>query len=218
MMTRRLFVAAAPIALSGQEERQWLEVTLQRRSRTGWQNIEPGLILNQGDMVRFRFKASFPGFVYVVNYGTSGTSTLLFPTVDTGQQNRVEPEKDYMVPSTAQTSFRISGPPGHDIVYWIVSPVALADEQAQSIVRPQRDYKPPRITPRCDDSHLRARGDCVDSSAGPRAVADAGSLPASLSTLTPRELVIVQNETRTRVSAAASFTRPFIYEYRLPHK
>lgn len=217
-MTRRTFLALTPLAASGQEERQWLEVTLERRNPKGaWQTIEPGLILGSGDLVRFRFRASFPGFVYVVNYGTSGTSTLLYPTVETGRENRVQPETDYLVPAT-QTSFRVTGPAGHDIVYWIVSPVPLADEQAQRIVRPQRDYRPPKLIPRCDDAFLRARGDCVDTTAGPRSVADEKSLPPALNKLTPRELTIVQTDTKTRVSAASSFTRPFLYEYRLPHK
>jgi len=218
-MTRRTFLALAPLAAAAQDDRQWLEVVLERKDPSrGWRKIEPGLILDSGDLVRFRFRASFPGYAYVVNYGTSGTSTLLFPTARTGRENQVQAGKEYMVPANAETSFRVAGPPGHDIVYWIVSPIPLGEEQARRIVDPQRDFTPPKLVPRCDSAFLRARGECVDSSGGPRSVAEGGPLPPALSNLAPRELTIVQTDTRTRVSARTSHSRPFFYEYRLPHK
>ena len=59
-----------------------------------------------------------------MNQGTAGTYELLFPRTDTGSDNRVEAGKEYVVPAT-EGWFRIGGPAGQDVMYWLVSPVEL---------------------------------------------------------------------------------------------
>ena len=49
---------------------------------------------------------------------------MLFPRSDTGADNRIEGSKEYMVPAS-QGWFKVSGPAGQDVIYWLVSPVAL---------------------------------------------------------------------------------------------
>ena len=59
-----------------------------------------------------------------MNHGTAGTYELLFPRTDTGSDNRIEAGKEYVVPAT-QGWFRIAGPAGQDLMYWLVSPVEM---------------------------------------------------------------------------------------------
>src|ERR1700690_4394556 len=86
-----------------------MELVLERLDRETWRTIDPGLVLAQGDRVRFKFRTNFDGFLYVMNQSTSGTYEQLFPRDETGQDNRILASKDYQVPATS-VAFRIAGP------------------------------------------------------------------------------------------------------------
>ena len=101
-------------------------VTLARLYRDGkqWKVVDPRSVLAKDDHVRFRFRSNFDGYLYVMNQSTSGKYETLFPRQDTGEQNRIQAGKEYVVPAT-QGWFRIAGPPGQDVLYWIVTPASL---------------------------------------------------------------------------------------------
>src|ERR1019366_8682772 len=101
-----------------------MELVLERLDRDTWRAIDPGLVLAQGDRVRFKFRTNFDGFLYVMNQSTSGTYEQLFPRDETGQDNRISASKEYQVPATS-AAFRIAGPAGYETVYWLVSPGRL---------------------------------------------------------------------------------------------
>ena len=204
-----LAVVLAPIALLAQT--QTIEVSLERHQSGVWKSIDPGLVLDQGDLLRFRFRTSFSGYLYVINSGTSGTQSLLFPADGTGRNNRVQAGKEYFVPST-DASFKVAGPAGHDIVYWMVSPVPLESSPAAMLGQPEARPSG-KLIPRCDDSIFRARGLCIDSSAGPRNVGN-----EELPNMTKRELQIVQDRDKSRVSSPSGLTGPVIYEFRVAHR
>ena len=201
-----LLLAAAALAAQSQS----MEIVLERHESGAWKTIDPGLVLGQNDLVRFRFRATFDGYLYVINSGTSGSQSLLFPADSTGRDNRVLAGKDYFVPST-NASFRVDGPAGHDIVYWLVSPVPLGGNPLAAA--PKRPAG--TLVPRCDQSIFRARGLCIDSSAGPRNVPADTTLP--LPNMQRRELVIVQDQDKARVSPSGKLTGPIVYEFRLAH-
>ena len=75
-----------------------MELVLERLDRDTWRPIDPGLVLAQGERVRFKFRTNFDGYLYVMNQSTSGTYEQLFPRDETGQDNRIS------------ASTRISGP------------------------------------------------------------------------------------------------------------
>ena len=180
---------------------QWIELTLERESEGAWKPAPPGLVLETGSRDRYRYQTPNTALVYVVNHGSSGARKLLFPAPDSGMDNHVRQGTSYLVPST-EAAFRVSGPEGHDIVYWILSPRALGEAEALALAR--EAAPPARLLPRCDDSVLRARGECVDTQAGPRLVS--------------RELTIVQKDERTRVGISTPPERPLVYQYRIPHR
>ena len=88
-----------------------MEIMLERLDGGAWHTIDPGLVLAQGDRVRFRFRTNFDGYLYVTNQSTSGKYEQLFPREETGQDNHIAAGKEYQVPATA-TVFRIAGPAG----------------------------------------------------------------------------------------------------------
>lgn len=203
---RRLAILLLALAAAGQTPKRaqparWLDVTLDRMEGAQWTPAEPGRVMQRGEHVRFRFKANFAGYVYVVNHGTSGARVLLFPNAGTGMDNAVQAAKEYRVPST-QASFRIDGPAGHDQVFWIISPAPLGESEALRLT--SSPPPEPRLLPRCDDSLMRARGECVDTQAGPRMIS--------------RELTIIQKNETAHVSLPGSLTRPLLYQFRLAHQ
>lgn len=200
---------------------QRIELTIERRVNNAWRAVDPGLIFDSGDRVRFRYKTNFGGFLYVMNHGTAGTYMQLFPSSETGTANRVDPDKEYIVPAT-DGAFRVAGPPGHDVIYFTVMPVEVTSGSSYKPLPPPPPT-PARhsLTPRCDDAILRARGECVDSSAG-AANADPDKLPANLK---PRggqaqgpELIIRKQRNAALLSSRAPLGGPVTFEFRLAHK
>jgi len=198
-----------------------MEITLERLDGDQWRVIDPGLVLAQGDRVRFRYRTNFDGYLYVTNLGTSGKYDQLFPREETGQDNRVEASKEYQVPATT-SAFRVAGPAGHDIVYWMASPARLTEGAPRPPAIPQpAPSAPKKLIPRCDDSILRARGECVDSSAGAKLIPRDVQLPGALAQAAERgerDLMFMQEGKSAVISSPAPLTGPVIYEFRLAHK
>jgi hypothetical protein len=216
-----IIATAGVSALFGQTpvHRSRIEITLERQEGKVWKAVDPSLVLASGDVVRFRFKSNFDGYLYVTNYATSGKSSLLFPRDETGRNNRIEAGKEYVIPET-QAFFRIAGPPGYEMVYWYISPVSLGERFDLTPHKPS-NYRPPLLLPRCDDTAMRARGVCLDNEAGPRAVEQEKSLPGELAPMrdmSSRELTIVQQRNQSVVSPAGSALAPVFCEFRLAHK
>lgn len=222
LLTAGAVIAQPQSAEPSAEERRRMEITIERQEDSEWKVIDPGLVLEPKDRVRFRFRSNFDGFLYVMNYGSSGKYELLFPREETGQENEVVKGREYRVPAT-QAWFRIDGPPGHDVVYWLVTPVELGSVPQYKPLPPPPEPKPPpgNLLPRCDDSIFRARGLCIDSSAGPRAVAEDEKLPTNLAgvpRMSARELVIMRKEGSSLISSPASSGGPVLYEFRIAHR
>ena len=204
------------------QQTQRMEITLERQEGNLWKAVDPGFVFEKGDRIRFRFRANFDGYLYVMDYGTSGNYSLLFPREETGRENKIASGKEYRIPAT-QALFRIDGPAGPDIVYWMVSPVALASGDAGTVPLPLPKAKQPSkiLLPRCDDSIFRARGECIDSSAGLRSIPETDELPENLKSIPhakSRELVIMRKEDSSLVSSPVPMTGPVIYQFRLAHK
>lgn len=201
-----------------------MELTVERKTNTGWKVVDPGFIFDNGDLVRFRFRTNFSGFVYVMNQGTGGSYTKLFPREDTGMMNRLVAGKDYVVPAM-DGAFRIDGPPGQDIMHWMMMPISMGGEKHSPTPLPALPSASSKdlgtMTPRCDDTVLRARGECVDSSAGPQVVAQNVPVPENLKELAEKndqELVFVKKQKTTVVSSPVPLTGPVVFEFRLAHK
>jgi hypothetical protein len=103
----------------------------------------------------------------------------LFPRSDTGNDNRIEAAKERVVPAS-DGWFKVNGPPGHDVIYWVVSPIELGRAYRPLPPPPSKQDLPPSFHPRCDDSIFKSRGDCVDTSAGFKEAQPGEKLPDNL--------------------------------------
>ena len=198
-----------------------MELMLERRDGGAWRSVDPGLVFAQGDRVRFRFRTNFDGYLYVMNRSTSGNYEQLFPRAETGTDNRVIAGKDYFVPAT-ETAFRIAGPPGHEIVYWMMTPAAVsgAAPEYKPLPPPPAREAPQNLLPRCDDTMFRSRGECIDTSAGPKLVPRGADLPENLAgvQMDERELLIMRQKNTAVLASPAPLEGPVIYEFRLAHR
>jgi hypothetical protein len=221
--TSLILAVCAWAALSPAQAPNRVTLVVERSEAGGWRSVDPSLIFSANDRIRFRFSSNFSGYLYVMNHSTSGRYEMLFPRQDTGEQNRVEAGREYVVPVT-QGWFRVTGPPGHDVLYWVISPTDLAGAPAryQPLPPPPPPGEAPAsLKPRCDDTIFKARGDCVDSSAGPKQVKPNESLPENLRGLPgggARELMFIQNHHQTIISSSSPLEGPAIYEFRLSHR
>jgi hypothetical protein len=198
-----------------------MEITLERFDLGTWHAIDPSLVLAEGDKLRFRYRTNFDGFLYVTNQTSSGTYEQLFPRQETGQDNRIVNGKDYQVPSNS-ADFKVAGPPGYEVVYFLVTPSKMSTgAPPMAPVPPDFKVKPPLLIPRCDDTILRARGDCVDHSAGPNLVPRGAELPQNLADAADqgrRDLMFMRQSDKAVISSPAPLNGPVIYEFRLAHK
>ena len=198
-----------------------LEITLERLDGADWHSVDPALVLAQGDRVRFRVRTNFDGYLYVMNQSTSGKYEQLFPREETGQDNRVAGNKEYQVPAT-QTAFRIAGPAGYETVYWLVTPAKLTDAPPRLGAPPEATpSKQPTLIPRCDDTVLRARGDCIDHQAGLKLVPREGDIPQNMTGqahAAQHGLLFLQQNQTAVIGSATPLTAPLIFEFRLAHK
>lgn len=214
-------------ALLSPADVQKIEISVERKNGEKIARMNPSHVFEEGDLVRFRFTPNFPGYLYVTNQSTSGKYVALFPNKDTGTDNRVEANHSYLVPASESGWFRIEGPPGHEILYWIVSPANMDPAKAGGdgsfptppSPAPTRPLAP--ILPRCDDEMFRARGECLDVTAGPKAIQDPAQIPRELRDLAdphPRDMSVNKSGDKASVTVPAGLHAPFIYSFRLAHK
>jgi Domain of unknown function (DUF4384) len=218
--------AVAGVAASAQMQslpsaRQRMEITLEREDGVRWVTVPGGFVFESGERVRFRYRSNFDGYLYVMNYGSSGNYVLLFPQKDSGMNNEIKAGREYIVP--AESRFRITGPPGLDMLYWVVTPLQLGKNPSADYLPlppPPKAGKPHALIPRCDDQLLRARGMCIDVNAGPRN-AKPDTLPDNLAHLprvSARDLMIMNKDDSSVISSAVPGSGPIVYEFRLAHK
>ena len=190
----------------------------------------PEHVFDPGDVVRFRLTSGSDGYLYVVNQGSSGSYSALFPAPGTGAENRVRKGSDYLVPSTQDGWFQMEGPAGFDVVYFLLSPTPLSistdgsskADQGKSTAgegRPAPSTLPSSLKPRCNDEIFRARGECIDETAGPAALARGAPVPPQIAIAAPnasRDIVFVSEG--DSVAASAPLSVPVVYTFRLAHR
>ena len=143
-------------------EQHPIDVALEQKHDGVWSPAESRTVFKAGDEIRFAFRATAPGFLYVLNVSPAGQYHWLYPAKDSGLDNRVAAGQRYLVPATAG-SFVMPEKPGFETIYWVLSPKEL-----RSVDMPARTrrLKPSTLLPRCSPEELQARGACTDKTAG----------------------------------------------------
>ena len=204
-----------------------IEITLEKKDADKWLSVNPSLVFENNDLVRFQIRTNFDGYLYVMNHATSGSYSLLFPQQQGESDNRIRANRGYVIPG-AEGQFQITGPPGHEIIYWLISPVPLGSIGAKTregsinqlpLPKPSRPLQD--LLPRCNDEIFRARGECIDDSAGPGRVSGNSELPENLTSraiAASRDLTFTSQDDSVVVSSSVPLTDPIIYEFRLAHR
>jgi hypothetical protein len=77
----------------------------------------PNTIFRAGDVIQLALRPNHAGYVYVVNVGSTGTQTVIYPRKQE-DQTLVEPFKDYLVPAR----MRFDSNPGTEQLVVVLSP------------------------------------------------------------------------------------------------
>jgi hypothetical protein len=206
------------------------QIVVERQVKGGVQVTSPQLVFHAGDLVRFRFKSSFDGYLYVMDQSTSGKYLLLFPAKDVPDSNRIERDREYLIPATNGTWFRVDNPPGYEIIYFVISSTRLEksaaanspQDQVQPLpAAPPSPTAPAELLPRCDDAVFRARGECIDVLAGPHAVGKDDAVPSQLPVvpgMNPRDITVINKHDSTVIAPANGADGLLIYQFRLAHR
>jgi hypothetical protein len=198
-----------------------LEIAIEQQ--IGGQSVPmaPKHVFDSGDTIRVRVTSHFDGYLYVMDQGTSGRFSTVFPSAAAGNDNQVHRGQSYLIPSTTDGWFQISGPAGFDVLYILLSPEPIAPPSAASFAAPGPVSS---LKPRCNDAVFRARGDCIDPLAGAAPVPAGEPLPAPIAPLAgsaSRDITITRQKDAVTVtgpaSKAAPQTGPLIYTFRLAH-
>ena len=200
------------------EARPALEIVLERKLPDG--KAEPVAathVFAAGDKFRIRVTSEYDGYLYVMDQGTSGYFSTVFPSLAAGSNNQVRRGQAYLIPTGNDDSFEISGPAGFDVLYFLLSPETIVSPTAASFVAPGPVSS---LKPRCNDAVFKARGECTDISAGPAAVPKDAALPAPIAPLAAtasRDITVTTKKDGVTVTSGGSKTAPVIYMFRLAH-
>jgi hypothetical protein len=181
----------------------------------------PTHVFDAGDVVRFRVTAKgFGGYLYVVDLGSSGTYSTLYPSGGSGAAKLLRTDEDAFVPAVEDGWFQVDGPAGFDVLYFLVSPKPIDVAPGPGGKAPSAPV-PDSLKPRCDDKIFQARGECVDDSAGPAALSRDVPLPPQFTNAAgnaSRDIVFDQGDEDHAVTATAPLDKPAVYIFRLAHR
>ncbi len=181
--------------------------------------VRPEHVFAKDDVLRFRLTSGMDGFVYVVDHQSSGEYTVLLPSANTTAGNNVNSHAEFYVPSPGDGWFQVGGAAGFDTIYFLLSPVKLDVSTAEAKSK-EKEKLPDSMMPRCNDAIFQARGECIDSSAGPAVLPRGAALPPQISTAASnasRDLVLVNDENGD-VKVTKTSAGPAVYVFRIAHK
>jgi hypothetical protein len=100
------------------------------RGGSAFQVVPLGTPICNGDFVAFRFTPSGAGFASIVNHGTSGSWSRIWPARDY-EDPSFGPDEPVRLPGQAGSGFPVSGPPGGEHIMIFFSPGPFSSELQQ---------------------------------------------------------------------------------------
>jgi Domain of unknown function (DUF4384) len=198
-----------------------VSVRLEQKQGSVTKEVPQKKIFHAGDVIRFRVTSRIAGYLYVLNRGTSGETATLYPSPNgTEESTQIEKDQIRSVPADGDGWFEVAGPPGFDTVYFLLSAMPIYVPQAGVGRNPNVVSAPPGAQPRCDDDIFKARGECVDPTAGVAPLADGAPVPRELIPVVKsasRDIVITDDGEGVDIRPSPSAKLPLIYTFRLAH-
>ena len=205
-----------------------VDIILEQKRDGKVEQMAPTHVFKTGDVVRLRLRSHYNGFLYVLDQGSSGKSSTIFPATETGSNNRVSANQEYLVPAVEDGWFEVEGPPGFDVLFFLLSPSEIQPPSPSSLSAPGPASS---LKPRCNDNIFKARGECMDETAGPATVPAGKPLPPPLAPLAvgaSRDLIFVADANGAvgvtkkadadHGAQAAPDAAPVLYTFRLAHE
>ena len=118
--------------------------------------VAPDTSFQPGDRVRLSIQVSDKGYLYIINRGSSGTWTQLFPSPDLpNASNAVAPGATFSIPP--DRNFVVSDPPGEEKMFIILSRQPQLDIQALTLDMSRRESKsaPKQAAPKQEQAQPR---------------------------------------------------------------
>jgi uncharacterized protein DUF4384 len=200
-----------------------ISIRLEQKIGDNSKTVPQNTVFHNGNILRFRLTSRIAGYLYVVDKGTTGQTTTLFPaSTGTGTQNRIQPDQTMVVPAIGDGWFEVSGPSGFDTIYLLVSssPILIPPAAVPETQESPQNPLPSNLLPRCDDEIFKARGECIDSSAGAAPLPPNAPVPRELvpfAKSAARDIILTDDGDGVTVRAAPSAKLPLIYTFRLAH-
>jgi hypothetical protein len=194
-----------------------IQVVVEKQQGGNWERVDPQTVFHSGENIRFRYRATRGGYLFVLNSSSDKTTSWIFPRAGSAERSRVEPGVEYIIP-TGQGAFEVAGTPGFDVTYWILSPTPI--DSTQSFV-PTSGNQVSTLQPRCRSDALKSRGLCVDEHAGPHSVDDPVNLPVhppENDKLHSRDLKFKSQEGTTQISGVTQQSDVVVYEFTIAHE
>ena len=113
----------------------------------GVQRVSASTLFHSGDRIRIHVRTNRPGYLYVVNQGSSGRGSYLYPA-SANANEYVEPSRVYQIPTSGNIVF--DNQPGQEIVWLFLSQRPLpVDNAPQSQIKPsgERSFKQASYNP-----------------------------------------------------------------------
>jgi hypothetical protein len=108
--------------------------------------VPPDTSFQSGDRVRLNIQVSSNGYLFIINRGSSGSWTQLFPSPELpNASNAVVPGMTYAVPP--DRNFVVSGPPGEEKLFVILSRTPNLDVQSLTMDLSQKGTATPAPKP-----------------------------------------------------------------------
>jgi Domain of unknown function (DUF4384) len=197
------------------------QVRVEKRDGRVGRSVDLQHVFHRGDLLRLRMLSGRGGYLYIVNQSSSGKLSLIFPQ-QSATDNRIEAGKEYIVPASRRRWLSIEDPPGHEVLYFVLSSEPMRRHELQPPrLAPQAPLPPDQLVPRCDDEMLlQPRGDCIDRTAGAAAVDPDEPLPriGTQTDLSSRDIVAKNTEKGVAVDPAHPSDTSIVYKLRIAHK
>jgi hypothetical protein len=118
-----------PLLVSVSNEQIGIRYALLLRDSIGhYAEVSPSTTFHNGDHLRLSVMANQPGFLYVIQQGSSGTWSPIFPNpaATSGNSNEIEQGHVYQVPS-GKSFFRFDQHPGKEKLFLVLSRQRISD-------------------------------------------------------------------------------------------
>lgn len=94
--------------------------------------VSPNSKFRSGDKIRLRFATNFDGYLKILNVGSSGKVSLLFPYE--GADDRIQPTKDFQVPKSGDWIV-FDDTPGTEVMTVVMSKKPFGAESGEELNR-----------------------------------------------------------------------------------